>query len=85
MLTVMPPILTPYQSAVLTVVPDPPQSTLTGRVGRYAGPAYLPFNPLLTHFQPAVLTYMPDHPHSLPISRADRYVGPYLHHSSRPC
>ena len=92
MLTVTPSITTRYQSVVLTVMPDPLQSTLTGRLVRYAGPASLPSNrpclqlcrPLHTHFQPAVVTYIPDHPHPLPICRADSYAGPSSLHSNRP-
>ena len=65
--------LTPFQPAVLIVMPDHSHSTPTARADRYAGPSSLhsnrPCSPLcrtlLIPFKPAVLTAIPDHPYSL--------------------
>ena len=85
-------ILTLLQPAVLTVMPDHPNFTPTGRLTVMPDlPHSLPTGradgcrPILTPLPPAVLTDMPTAPHSLPTGRFVRYAGPFSLHTNRPC
>ena len=78
-LTVMPALLTPFQSAMLTITSCHPHSIPTGLADRYDESCSVHSN------RPPVLTVMPAPPHSLPTGRADCYARPSSLLSNRPC